>query len=125
MQRSLFDQPLFDQVQIALLRDALGEEELRAMLSEFPGTAALAFRNMGTALASNDLEEVRRVAHAFKGVASSFGASLLAAMARELETEAISSASMKKRMPALTRAIDETVAALPDIGRDPSAGAEV
>ena len=125
MSRSLIDQPLLDQVQIALLRDALGEEDLRAMLSEFPGAAAQALCGIDTALASNDLEEVRRLAHAFKGVASSFGAARLAAIAVEFELEATSIASMMQLMPPLARAIDDTLAALPDIGRVPPAGVRV
>lgn len=124
MPRSLIDQPAFDQAQIALLRDALGEEDLRDMLSELPAAASQALYNMEMALASNDPEEVRRLAHAFKGVASSFGAARLAALAREFELDANSVASMMLRMPALAEAIDETLAALPDVGYAP-AGATV
>lgn len=116
MQRSLIDPPLLDQVQIALLRNALGEQDLRAMLSEFPGAAGEAFRDIGTALASNNLVDVRRLAHAFKGVASSFGAARLAAIAVEFELEATSIASMMRLMPDFVRAIDETLAALPEVG---------
>jgi histidine phosphotransfer protein HptB len=121
MQRSLTDQPLFDMAQIALLRDALGEEDLRTMLSELPNVAGQACHNIRTALGSNDLGEVRRLAHDLKGVASSFGAARLAAIAREFELEASSIASMMPRMPALADAIDDTVAALPGIERAPSA----
>ena len=124
MQRSLIDQPLFDQIQIGLLRDALGEADLRAMLSEFPGAARQAFHNVGMALAANDLEEVRRLAHAFKGVASSFGAARLAAIAGEFELEATSIASMLERMPALADAIEQTLATLPDVEHVTSAGAK-
>jgi histidine phosphotransfer protein HptB len=123
MLRSLIDQPLFDMDQIALLRDALGEEDLRAMLSELPSAAEQACQNITTALASSDLEEARRVAHALKGVASSFGAARLAAIAREFELEATSIASMARRMPALAGTIDDTLAALTGIERVPSAAA--
>lgn len=122
MQPSLIELPLFDRSQIALLRDALGDDDLRAMLSELAGTAEHAFRDITAALASNDLEDVRRLAHAFKGVASSFGAARLAAIACEFELEAPSIASVVQRMPALADAIEETVAALPDVERAPSAG---
>jgi HPt (histidine-containing phosphotransfer) domain-containing protein len=123
MQRSLIDQPLFDMAQIASLRDALGEEDLRAMLAELPNTAGQACHKIRTALAANDLEEVRRLAHALNGVASSFGAARLATIAREFELEATSIASMMPRMPALADAIEKTLAALPDVERAPSAGA--
>jgi len=124
MQPGLIDQPLFDQAQIALLRGALGEDDLRDMLAELPGAAVQAFHEIWAALASNDLEEGRRLAHALKGVASSFGAARLASIAREFELEATSIESMKQRMPDLTHAIAETVAALPDLERAPSAGAK-
>jgi HPt (histidine-containing phosphotransfer) domain-containing protein len=115
MQRNLIDEPLFDVVQIALLRDALGEEDLRIMLSELPSAAGQACQKIEMALASNDLEEVRRLAHALKGVASSFAAARLAAIAREFELEAISIASMMQRMPALENTVAQTVAALADV----------
>ena len=121
MQPSLTHQPLFDVAQIALLRDALGEEDLRGLLSELPSAAGQAFDQIGAALASNDPEEVRREAHALKGVASSFGAARLAAIARELELEAASIALMLQLMPALANAIDDTLAVLPGIERAPSA----
>jgi histidine phosphotransfer protein HptB len=125
MHRGLIDQPLFDMAQIALLRDALGEEDLRAMLSELPNAAGQACHKIRAALASNDLEEVRRLSHTLKGFASSFGAARLAAIACEFELEATSIASMMQRMPVFADAIDETVAALPDVERAPSAGAKV
>jgi HPt (histidine-containing phosphotransfer) domain-containing protein len=120
MQRGLIDVPLFDVAQIASLCDALGEEDLRGMLLEFPHAIAEAFHNIATASRSNDLEEVRHLAHALKGLASSFGAARLAAIAREFELEAASIVSMMQRMPALTDAIDATLAALPDIACAPS-----
>jgi HPt (histidine-containing phosphotransfer) domain-containing protein len=123
MQRSLMDQPLFDVAQIALLRDALGEVDLRAMLADLPNAAERAGQKIREALASNDLEEVRRVAHNLKGVASSFGAARLAAMAREFELEGTSIASMLLRMPVLADAIEKTSAALPGVERAPSAAA--
>jgi HPt (histidine-containing phosphotransfer) domain-containing protein len=121
MQRSLTDQSLFDMAQIALLRDALGEEDLHAMLSELPNVAGRACHRIRMALASNDLEEVRRLAHDLKGTASNLGAARLAAIAREFELEAASIALMMQRMPALADAIDDTLAALPGIERAPSA----
>jgi HPt (histidine-containing phosphotransfer) domain-containing protein len=123
MQRSLMDQPLFDVAQVALLRDALGEADLRAMLAELPNAAEQAGQKIRTALASDDLEEVRRAAHALKGIASSFGAARLAAIAREFELEATSIASMMQRMPVLADAIEKTSAAVAGVERAPPAGA--
>lgn len=117
----LIDQPLFDLSQIDLLRDALGEEDLCAMLSEFANAARQALCGLGAALACNDLEEVRRRAHALKGVAGSFGAARIAAIAVEFELDATSIASIERRMPDLADAIDDTLAALPGVERVPSA----
>jgi HPt (histidine-containing phosphotransfer) domain-containing protein len=115
MRRNLIDQPLFDVAQIALLRDALGQEDLHVMFSELPRAVEQACHELRTALASNDLEEVRRQAHALKGVTSSFGAARLAAIAGEFEFEATSIAWVMQRMPALADAIEETSAALADV----------
>lgn len=115
MPPKLIDQPLFDLSQIALLREALGQDDLRAMLSEFADAAKRAFWGISRAVASNDLEEVRRRAHTFKGVAGSFGAARLAAIAVEFELEATSIASIVRRMPAFADAIDETLVSLPGI----------
>ncbi len=115
MPRSLIEQPLCDQARIALLRDALGEEDLRAVLSEFPGAARQALCGIAAALACNDLIEVGRLAHGFKGVASSLGALRLAVIARDLELEAASIAAMNEGMHAFAAAIDDTLAALTDI----------
>jgi HPt (histidine-containing phosphotransfer) domain-containing protein len=115
MQRSLIDQPLLDLTQIALLRDALGEEDLREMLSELPNVAGQACHKIRMALALNDLGEVRRLAHDLKGVASSFDAARLAEIAQKFKIEATSIASMMQYMPALADAIDGTLAALPGV----------
>jgi len=120
MRQSLIDLPLFDVAQITSLRNALGEEDLRDMLLQFPDAAAEAFNNIATASRSKDLEEVRHLAHALKGLAASFGAGRLAAIACEFELEAASIAAVMQRMPALTDAIDATLAALPDIAGAPS-----
>ena len=124
VKQSPVDQPLFDEVQISLLRDALGEDDMRAMLSELPGAAGEACQKITAALGSNDLAGVWRLAHAFKGVASSFGAARLAAIARELELEATSLASMKQCLPALANAVDATLAALPDLELASAVGAK-
>jgi HPt (histidine-containing phosphotransfer) domain-containing protein len=120
VQGGLLDVPLFDAAQIASLCDALGEEDLRDMLLDFPDAATEAFQNVATAVRSSDLEGARHLAHTLKGLASSFGAARLAEIARELELEAPSIVSMMQRMPVLTDAIDATLAALPDIVRAPS-----
>jgi HPt (histidine-containing phosphotransfer) domain-containing protein len=121
--RTLIVQPLFDLCQISLLREALGEDDLRAMLSELPGAARQAFYEIQIALDGDDLEAVRRRAHSFKGVAGSFGAARLAAIALEFEIQSTSIASIVQRMPSLAEAIDETLAALAGVETGASAEA--
>lgn len=82
--------PLLDEPQLELLREALDESDLAAMLSELPSAAQQAIGAIEAAVRSNNMEEARRSAHVLKGVASSFGAARLAAMAREIELESVS-----------------------------------
>lgn len=115
MQRSLIDQPLFDAAQIALLRDALGSEYLCDMLSQFPDVAVQALRGIAAAFAANDVQKVRRLAHAFSGTTSSFGAARLAVMTRAMELDTMPPAAMTLLMADLERAVDDTLAALPEV----------
>jgi histidine phosphotransfer protein HptB len=105
--------PLLDDSQLALLREALDEEELRAMLSELPHAAMQAIGSIEVAVRSNDLDEARRSAHVLKGVASSFGAARLAAMAREIELEMATIDGVAKCLPDLIEAVEQTAAAFP------------
>ena len=102
---------LLDDDQLELLREALDEDELCAMLSELPQAALQAIGSIERAVRSNDLDEARRSAHVLKGVASSFGAARLAAMAREIELETPTIDCMANCVPDLTEAVEQTVAA--------------
>jgi histidine phosphotransfer protein HptB len=103
--------PLLDDAQLELLREALDEEELRAMLSELPQAAMQAIESIEVAVQSNDIDEARRSAHVLKGVAASFGAARLAAMAREVELEIPSIDCVAKCLPDLIEAVERTAAA--------------
>ena len=105
--------PLLDDAQLELLREALDEEELCAMLSELPQAAMQAIGSIEVAVQSNDLDEARRSAHVLKGVASSFGAARLAAMAREVELEIATIDCVEKCLPDLIKAVEQTAAAFP------------
>jgi HPt (histidine-containing phosphotransfer) domain-containing protein len=111
----MFDQlkqtPLLDEAQLDLLREALDEDELRAMLSELPDAALQAIGLIERAVQSNDLDEARRSAHILKGVASSFGAARLAAMACEIELDTPTIDRMANCVPELIEAVQRTVAA--------------
>jgi HPt (histidine-containing phosphotransfer) domain-containing protein len=104
---------LLDDAQLELLREALDEDELRAMLSELPEAARQAIDAIETSVAANDLDQARRSAHVLKGVASSFGAARLAAIAREIELELPSIASVATCVPWLIETVEQTAAAFP------------
>jgi HPt (histidine-containing phosphotransfer) domain-containing protein len=104
--------PLFDEDQMATLRDALGDEELRAMLARLPAAIAQAQQKIEEAVAAGNLEAARRAAHGLKGVATNFGAARIAATAREMELETASIEAMQERLPVLLDAMTMTFAAL-------------
>ncbi len=102
---------LLDDAQLELLREALDEDELRAMLSELPEAARQAIDAIETSVAANDLDQARRSAHVLKGVASSFGAARLAAIAREIELELPSIECIATCVPWLIETVEQTAAA--------------
>ena len=116
---SLRQLPLLDDVQLEMLREALDEDELRAMLSELPQAAMQAIDSIEVAVRSNDLVEARRSAHVLKGVASSFGAARLAAMASEIELEMAAIDCIAKCLPDLIAAVEQTAAAFPGGSEQP------
>jgi HPt (histidine-containing phosphotransfer) domain-containing protein len=103
---------MFDAVQIAIIGDAIGSDELLAMLSDLAPAATTSIAAIAAALAGNDIGQARREAHVLKGCAGTFGASRLAAVAREIELELPSLEAMRQRMSVLTETLDLTVAAL-------------
>jgi HPt (histidine-containing phosphotransfer) domain-containing protein len=105
-------EPLLDKDQLAVLRDALGDEDLQAMLSELPDAAREAIDRIRNAVASGDAGEARRAAHVLKGVATSFGAARLGALACELEHPTSSIALMAQAVATLDDLVVETAAAL-------------
>jgi HPt (histidine-containing phosphotransfer) domain-containing protein len=111
----MFDQlkemPLLDDAQLDSLREALGEDDLHAMLSDLPQAALQTIDLIRGAVHSNDLDEVRRSAHVLKGVASSFGAARLAAMARELELETPTIDGVANCVPDLIETVERTATA--------------
>jgi histidine phosphotransfer protein HptB len=106
-------EPLFENGQLDLLRDALGGDELSAMLLQLPEAAAQSLDAIGAALASGDIEATRKAAHVLKGFASSLGAARLASVAREIELDHDSLSSVAECLPSLAATIEATVAELP------------
>jgi len=103
--------PLLDVAQLDMLREALDEDELQAMLSELPQTAMQAIDAIEQAVKTNDLDGARRAAHVLKGVASSFGAARLAEMAREIELDMATIDRVAACVPELIATVERTAAA--------------
>jgi len=113
MLEGVTQEPLFDESQIELLRDALGEDELGEMFADLPEAAQRSLAAIEVAVEANDLEQAKRAAHVLKGVAGSFGAARLALIAREIELELPSVASIAQTIPVLMAALNDTAASLP------------
>jgi histidine phosphotransfer protein HptB len=106
-------EPLFDESQIDLLRDALGTDELREMFADLPQSAQRSLEAIQAAVEASDLDEARRAAHVLKGVASSFGAARLSLIACAIELELPSVTAIAQSIPMLIAAVEDTGAALP------------
>jgi len=116
------DDGLFDSEQIAMLRDAIGPDDLFAMLSDLPPAAETLLATIADALRSNDIDQARRTAHLLKGCAGTFGAAGLAAIAREIETELPSIEAIRQHMPALIATLARTAAGLSRVAGVASVG---
>jgi HPt (histidine-containing phosphotransfer) domain-containing protein len=105
-------EPLFDEDQIALLREAIGPEDLLSMLSELSPAAAKSCNAIAEALMADDIDQARKAAHILKGCVSTFGAWRLAMIAAEIELELTTIDAMRDYMPILIETLNQTEAAL-------------
>lgn len=121
MSDRLADVPLFDDSQVALLREALDEKDLAAMMAELPSASGAAIKAIGIAASSGNLADVQRAAHVLKGVASSFGAARLAGLAREIELQLRGIDEVPESLSRLAAVAEQTWAHLPAIVRRPLA----
>jgi HPt (histidine-containing phosphotransfer) domain-containing protein len=109
--------PLFDEAQIGLLRDAIGPEDLLTMLLDLPPAAQHAVDEIAAAVNVGDIRGARRSAHTLKGCAGSFGAARLASLAAEIELELPSVDEMHQRLPALAECLRQTAVALEQVAQ--------
>lgn len=77
---SVIDQTTFNE-----LKQMSGEDFINELIDTFLEDAPKMIAEMKTAQASNNAEVFRRAAHSMKSNAATFGASQLAALAKELE----------------------------------------
>jgi histidine phosphotransfer protein HptB len=108
MQISAAAEPLFDGEQLDLLRDALGQDDLLAMLSQLPDAASQSADAIRIAIAADSIEDAHRAAHMLRGLSSSLGAARLSSLAREIEFELDTIAAISDRIPLLIETIDAT-----------------
>lgn len=119
MPAGLADIPLFDDLQIALLREALDEDDLVALMAELPLATGAAIEAIKAAASSGNLAHVQRAAHVLKGSAGSFGAARLAGLAREIELELQTIDEVTESLTRLVAVAEQTWACLPEIAGRP------
>jgi histidine phosphotransfer protein HptB len=112
MQASAELEPLFDSEQLDLLRDALGPDELLAMLLQLPDAASQSVDAIRIAVAADQVDQAHRAAHMLKGFSSSLGATRLSSLAREIELELDTAQAISDRIPLLVETIEATLAEL-------------
>jgi HPt (histidine-containing phosphotransfer) domain-containing protein len=77
--------PVIDKATFNELKQMSGEDFINELIDAFIDDAPNMIRAMQTALDSKDVESFRRNAHSMKSNANTFGATELAALAKELE----------------------------------------
>ena len=77
--------PVIDQATFEELKQMSGADFINELIDAFLDDAPNMISQMQTALAAKDVESFRRNAHSLKSNANTFGATELAALARELE----------------------------------------
>jgi HPt (histidine-containing phosphotransfer) domain-containing protein len=74
-----------DLITFNTLKESTGADFISELIDAFLGTAPNLITQMRSALASADTDSFRRAAHTMKSNAATFGATELAALAKELE----------------------------------------
>ena len=77
---SVIDKTTFDE-----LKEMSGDEFINELIDTFLEDAPKMIAEIKSAFASNNIDSFRRAAHSMKSNAATFGASQLAALAKELE----------------------------------------
>jgi CheY-like chemotaxis protein len=107
----LIQLPLLDTMRLDELRAAVGDS-YDMMLEMFPDSAREELDALRGALNNADAPTARRAAHTLKGVAASFGATRVQAIAHMLEDTTLPPARSKALIEALEMALKATLAAL-------------
>ena len=93
------------------LQDTAGAEFVVELVDAFLEEAPIMFESMRSGIAEKDADKFRRAAHSLKSNANTFGATALAALAKELELSGLQAALDKPDALGPARAEYERVAA--------------
>ncbi len=103
---------VLDEEAIAPLRDAFGDEKVRAMLGDFRKGLRTYRDQLRTSISTDDYATASRAIHTLKGMCLQFGASTAGAMAAELEAGSESLADIARGAEPLIAVLDDLDAAL-------------
>ncbi len=107
---------VIDPLVFSELKLNVGDDFVVELIDVFLDEAPKMLRNMHAAVVSGDLELFRRNAHSLKSNAAAFGATELAALAKEMETLARSgSLDVESRLAALEAAYQQAALALQEL----------
>ncbi|MEP1207663.1 MAG: Hpt domain-containing protein [Rhizobiaceae bacterium] len=84
MTQDLIDRSVFDE-----LADSVGSDFAAELVDTFLSDAGTMFGSLDQAIADQDVDLYRRAAHSLKSNAQTFGATMLAAQAREIELSGV------------------------------------
>jgi HPt (histidine-containing phosphotransfer) domain-containing protein len=108
--------PLIDPTTFSELQDAAGADFVVELVAAFLEEAPQILRELRAAYETGSVEPFRRAAHSIKSNSLTFGATTLAAMARELETGGLP--ADRAPIDALERAYDAVAVALKALYHD-------
>jgi HPt (histidine-containing phosphotransfer) domain-containing protein len=111
----LIQLPLLDTTRLDELRAAVGDS-YDMMIDMFPESAREELDALRAALDAGDAPTARRAAHTLKGVAASFGATRLQAIAHMLEDTTLPPDKSKALISSIETALEATLAALEPVG---------
>ncbi len=111
--RNGFEQyDLLDATMIDTLLDALDEETLAPMLSQFKENMGKYVTQLEDLVAQSDLEQSKRTAHALKGLTAQFGATRVSTMAKMIEESATDVEEVRPLLPFLKQSVEDTIVVL-------------
>jgi len=106
------DAAILDEIALKGLSDVLGEPVLANMLISFTGNMLKYRDDLSAAVADGDLKQVKRTAHALKGLCAQFGAMRASDLAKVIEVDVASLDEVRPVIPDLMECLADTEKAL-------------